>query len=238
MRNVKTGFTLVLISLYLLAISTLLTLAIDQAILLTNLYRVSASPGPATDFGGSNPGLNSDLLILAVVAAILLFLVRWRLRRLVPVSIVAVLLIVVLNLYSGRHLLPQLFIEPTPASLTAQYSQALAANDLEAAMRLTDRSEACETIMRHVFREDRAKLQQRLTDDRPEVSIQDISIKSVTTFYEKPVPQRVVLMQPAPSQLVTTKVEMENGQPVWLNLKMRYRPFWGARYICGQEIDD
>lgn len=237
MKHLRTGLTLVLISVYLLAISVLLTMAIDQAILLTRLYRVSASPGPVTGFGRLAPSFSNDLLILAIVAAILFLLVRGRLRRLWPVSIGALLLFVGLNLYSGRHLLPQLFIWPAPPSLASQYSQALATNDLDAALRLTDRSKACETIMGQVFQEHQAQLRQRLADDRFETGIQDTSVKSITTFYDKPISQGFTIMQPVPSQLATVMVEMKNDRTIWLNLKMRYRPFWGTRTICGQDID-
>ena len=227
-----------MIGAYLLVISALLTLAIDQAVLLIRLYRVSASPGPVTDFSSLRRlSFGSDLLILAVVAAILFLLVYRHHRKLLPVTFMAVLLFVALNLYSGRHLLLQLLIWPTPASLAEQYTQALAANDLEAALRLTDQTEACKTIMAQVFQVHRAQLQPWLADDRAEVSIQDVSVKGVATFYDKPIPQGFVMMQPGPSQLVTVVAEMENDQTFWLNLKMRYTPFWGTRFICGQDID-
>jgi len=238
MRNIKTGLTLLLISVYLLAMSVLLTLAIDQAILLTRLYRVSVSPGPVTDFGSLNPGFGSDLLILAAVAAVLFLLVRWRLRRLLPVSIIALLLFVALNLYSGRHPLPQLFIWPTPPTLAAHYAHALAANDLEAARRLTDGSEACRAIVGQAFQGHQAQLRSGQASDQLGMNIKNTSVKGVTTFYDKPVARRFGLMQPVPSQLVTVMAEMENGQTIWLNLKMRYTSFWGTRYICGREIDE
>ena len=158
MKHVKIGLTLVLTSLYLLAISALLTLAIDQAILLTRLYRVSTAPGPALDFGNPNPGFGTELLILAGVAVILFSLVRNRPGRLWPVSIVAALLFVALNLYSGRHLLPQLLIRPTLPVLAEKYSQAMVANDVAAASRLTDQSVECETAIEQLFQEHQAQL--------------------------------------------------------------------------------
>jgi hypothetical protein len=239
MRNYRTGLIWILTGIYLLIMAVLLTLAIDQAYFLVSLYRVSASPGPVTDFSNLRRlSFGRDLLILAVVAAILFLLVRRHLRRLLPISMIAILIFMVLNLYSGRHVLPQLLIWPAPDVLVEQYAQALAANDLEAALHLTDGSEACQTIMGPIFQAHQAQFQQRLADDRPEMSIKNISVKSITTFYEKPVSQGFVLMQPGPSQLVTVMAEMENGQTIWLNLKLRYTPFWGTRYICGQDIDD
>jgi hypothetical protein len=92
--------------------------------------------------------------------------------------------------------------------------------------------------MAQVFQEHRAQIRQRLVADRPQVRIRGTSVKSVTTFYDKPVPRRLAMMQPVPGQLVTAVTETKNGQSLWLNLKMAYRPFWGPRYICGQAIDD
>jgi hypothetical protein len=237
MKNYKTVLISVLISIYLLAISAFLTLAINQAILLTRLYGVSVSPGPATDFSNlTRLSFSNELLVLAILAVIFFVLVFRHPRRLLPLSIIAVLLFVALNLYSGRHLLPQLLIWPTPGSLAEQYTRALAADDLETALRLTDGSEACEAIMEQVFQAHRAKLQQRIGDDQPETGIKSISLKRITTFYEKPVPQKFVVMQPVPSQRVSTMTEMENGKSIWLSLKMRYTPIFGTRYICGQDI--
>lgn len=238
MRNYKTGLIWILTVIYLLIIAALLTLAIDQAYLLVSLYRISVAPGPVTNFSSLRRfSFRSDLLILVTVAFILLLLVRRHLRRLLPVSIIVGLIFVTLNLYSGRHVLPQLLIWPTPSSLSKQYVQALAANDLEAALRLTDGSEACETIMKQAFQNHQAQLKRRTDSAGLETNIQDISGRSITTFYDKPVPQEFVMMQPIPSQLVTVMAEMENGQTIWLNLKLRYTPFWGTRYICGQDIN-
>jgi hypothetical protein len=237
MKNYRTILISALISAYLLAISALLTLAIDQAVSLTRLYGVSASPGPVTDFSNLRRlSFSNELLILVILAVISFVLVFRHPRRLLPLSITAVLLFVALNLCSGRHLLLQILIWPTPGSLVEQYTWALAADDLEAALRLTDGSEACEAIIEQVFQEHRAKLRQRIGDDQPETGIKNISLKRITTFYEKPVPQRFLMMQPVPSQRVSTLTEMENGKNIWLSLKMRYTPFFGTRYICGQDI--
>jgi hypothetical protein len=214
-----------------------LTLAIDQAVSLTRLYGVSASPGPVTDFSNLRRlSVSHELLILAILAVIFFVLVFRHPRRLLPLSIIAALLFVALNLYSGRHLLPQLLIWPTPGWLAEEYTRALVADDLEAASRLTDGSEACEAITEQVFQTHRAKLQQRTGDDQPATGFKNISLKRITTFYEKPVPQRFLVMQPVPSQHVSTLTEMENGKSIWLSLKMRYTPFFGTRYICGQDM--
>lgn len=57
------------------------------------------------------------------------------------------------------------------------------------------------------------------------------------TYYEEPVPKRGIL-QPVPTHLVRLMVRTERGQLAWLvGLKLRYKPFLGARYICGQGMD-
>jgi len=86
-----------------------------------------------------------------VTAAVLFALVSRRPRTLLAVSLLALLAFVGLNLYSGRHVLPQVLIWPTPVSLAEQYTQALAADDLGAALRLTDRSDGCTRIMPQAF---------------------------------------------------------------------------------------
>jgi hypothetical protein len=185
---------------------------------------------PGTLFG-------NDALILVSVAAILFLIVFRRPRRTLPLSIVAVLIFVGLNLYSGRHVLPQLLIWPSPASLSEQYAQALAADDLEAALRLADGSDDCKSRVKKAFQDHRARLTQTLGDESIEPGIRDANVKSFATFYEKPVPQRSAIMQPVPQHLATVMAETENGRTVWLNLKMSYRPFLGSRYICGAGID-
>ena len=200
----------------------------------------SAAPSSAT--GASNllrPStlFGNDALILVSVAAILFLIVFRRPRGLLPLSIIAVLIFVGLNLYSGRHVLPQLLIWPSPVSLSEQYVQALAADDLEAALRLTGGSDACKTRMKQAFQDHQARLTQRLGDGRRELGIQETSVKSLVTFYDKPVPQGFVLMQPVPKHLATIMAETENGGASWLSLKMSYKPFLGTRYICGKDID-
>jgi len=91
--------------------------------------------------------------------------------------------------------------------------------------------------MAQVFQTHQAQLTQKVGNDRAEMGIRSVSVKNTTTFYNKPVPQDFIIMQPVPSRLVTVMVEMENGKTMWLNLKMGYAPFWGMRHLCGQDID-
>jgi hypothetical protein len=237
MRNYKTVLYWILTGIFLVVVSGFLTLAIDQAILLTRLYDVSAFPGPVTDYSQLR-GLSfgSELSILAILAAILFVPVRGRPRRLLPVSIVAILIFVALNLYSGRHVLPRVLVWPSPVPLSERYVQALAENDLEAALRLTDRSPECEALMGEVLQDDQARVKQILGDDGDKLNIRDASVMRFTTFYDKPFPQGLGILQPVPQQLVTVMVETEKGSPIWLSLKMSYGPFIGTRYICGGEI--
>jgi len=239
-RSYRAGLILALSGIFILVVSALLTLAIDQARSLVSLYTVSVSPPRATgvrNLWRLNTSLGSDVLILAIVAALLFILVFRHPRRLGPVSIVAGLAFIALNLFSGRHILPQLLVWPTPISISEQYVQALAASDLETALRLTDGSEECNTIMAQAFQEDQARLKQRIGDNLKEANIRDIFIPSIMTFYDKPLPQGVVIMQPVPKQLTTVTAKTENGETIWLSLKMSYSPYLGTRYICGGDID-
>jgi hypothetical protein len=239
-RKYRTGLMLALTGSCILVVSAFLTLAIDQARNLISLYTVSVSPPRATgvrNLWRLNASLSSDVLILAIVAAVLFILVFRHPRRLAPVSIVAALALIALNLFSGRHVLPQLLVWPTPISISEQYVRALAANDLDAALRLTNGSEECRTIMAQEFQDDQARLKQRIGGNLKESNIRDIFIPSITTFYDKPLPRGFVIMQPVPKQLATIMVKTENGGTIWLNLKMSYSPFLGTRYICGGHID-
>lgn len=239
-ERLKAGLILVLTGISVLVITACLTLAVKQARILISLYAASAAPSSAT--GVSNllrPStlFGNDALILVSVAAILFLIVFRRPRRLLPLSIISVLIFVGLNLYSGRHVLPQLLIWPSPVSLSEQYAQALAADDLEAALRLADGSDSCQRRVREAFQDHRARLTQRLGDERHVPDIRDTNVMSFATFYDKPVPQRTAIMQPVPQHLATIMAETENGRTIWLNLKMSYRPLLGTRYICGAGID-
>ncbi len=239
-RKCRTGLVLTLTGIGILVVSALLTLAIGQARNLVGLYSVSVSPPRATgvrNLWRLNTSLSSDVLILAIVVVLLFILVFRHPRRLGPVSIVAGLAFIGLNLFSGRHILPQLLVWPSPVSLSEQYVQALAADDLEAALQLTDGSDKCERVMAQAFQEDRSRLKQTIGDDLKEANIRDIFVPSIKTFYDKPLPQGFVIMQPAPKQLTTVMAKTENGETIWLNLKMSHSPYLGTRYICGGDVD-
>jgi hypothetical protein len=239
-RGYRPGSNYVLIGGYLLVVAGFLSLAIHQAIRLVSLYRVSADPSSRVGVSRLqrlSVGVGDDVLILAFVAAVLFILVFRHPRRLLPISIIAALVFFGLTLYSGRHVLPQLLIQPSPVSLSEQYVEALTAEDLEAALRLTDGSDVCETIMVQVFQDHQARLTQSLGAKRRQSDIQGTNVMSIRTFYDKPVPQGFVLMQPVPTNLATLMVETKNGGVIWLSLKMSYQPFLGGRYICGKGID-
>ena len=133
--------------------------------------------------------------------------------------------------------------EPAPArrvvvpkrSIAARESS-LAENDVVAALRLTDRSPECEALLAEVFQDDEARVKQILGEDGDKLDIRDASVMRFVTFYDKPLPQDLAILQPVPQQLVTIMVETEKGNPVWLGLKMSYGPYFGTRYICGGEI--
>lgn len=236
--SVKKGLRFVFVGVLLFAVSLGLALAVDQAISLVTLRVVSASSGPeGTDLMKVGLWLGNDLLLLGVVTALLFYLVFVRSGRLLPVIITAAVIFVALNLFSGRHLLPQLLVTPTPAALAEQYVLALSHNDLEAALRLTDQSEQCDALVAEQFRAHRERLIQSVGHHSAQPNIRAVTVKSLTTFYEKPVPQGFVLLPPVPKQLVTVVAETESARTLWLNLRMSYQPIVGRRYVCGEEID-
>jgi len=88
-----------------------------------------------------------------------------------------------------------------------------------------------------VFQDHRALLKQTVGDALQDSSIRDIFIASIRTFYDKPLPEGFVIMQPVPKQLAIIRAKVESDRTIWLNLKMGYRPFLGTRYICGKDTD-
>lgn len=237
----RRAITWVLMGLSLLLTAGFLTLAIDQAIRLAGLYSASASGGDPSRTGWpwklvAGPG--NELLMAVVIATVLFLIVCRRPRRLAVTSIIALVLFFGLNLLSGRHLLPRVLVWPTPVALSERYVDALAASDLDAALRLTDRSEKCEAIMREVFETHQTQFRQRLGEAWSETRGRSTSVKAVTTFYDKPLPQQIVPFPlPVPQELATVVVATDNGKTMWLDLKESYEPFLGTRYICGQGID-
>jgi hypothetical protein len=219
-EKLKTGIRLTLLCVYLLVVSALLVLAVEQTI---RLLRLQAAPVP-TRLG---LGLTGEMLVSVVTAAVLFALVFRRPRRLLAVSLLALLAFVGLNLYSGRHVLPQVLIWPTPVSLAERYTQALAADDLDAALRLTDRSDSCTRIMSQAFRDHQARLMQTLGEDWKEVGMTTVSVNGITTVYEDHFPY----------QLATVRVETEGDRSAWLTVQMQYGPFLGTRYICGKKLN-
>jgi hypothetical protein len=242
--KLKKGFVYLLIAGWFLLLSALLMLAIDQALTLSHLYAASISAGPASDpstVTGPRVGFWVYPLAAVVLASLPLLVARRHLRRLLLASALMLLAFAGLNLYSGRHLLPQLLAWPWPwpwpSALLQEYAQALAADDLEAALRLTDGSDQCRQAVTEVFSDHQSQLRQKLGADWQEAGLHASPHRSIMTYYEEPVPSRGIL-QPVPTQLVRLLVRRERGNLAWLvGLKVRYKPFLGARYFCGQGLD-
>lgn len=238
--KLKTGLKYALIVIWFLFLSALLMLAIDQALTLRSLYAASISPGPASDpsaLAGPRIDLWIYALAAAILASVLFAVVRRHRRRFLPASVLLLLAFAALNLYSGRHLLPQVLVPPLPSALLEEYTQALAADDLEAALRLTDRSQGCTQAMKEAFSEHQAQLRERLGADWQQAGLHSSPHRSIMTYYEKPVPTGGFL-QPVPTQLVRLLVRTEGGKLAWLvGHKLHYKPFLGARYLCGQGMD-
>jgi hypothetical protein len=239
--KLKKGFAYLLIGGSFLLLSALLMLAIQQALRLSRLYAASISPGPASDLNalaGPRIGIGTYALTAAIVASVLLVVVRRHPRRLLLASALMLVAFATLNLYSGRHLMTQVLVWPWPQVLLERYAQALAADDLQAALSLTDGSRDCTQAVKQAYTEHQALLEQRLGAGWKEEGIYYSPHRSIMTYYVKPLPSRGIL-QPIPTQLVRLLVRRnERSELAWLvGLKVRYKPFLRARYICGQGLD-
>jgi hypothetical protein len=212
------GTKYVLMAAFLLVISALLLLAANHV---GRFYRPMRTPLL------EQLGLLGIALVLLALAAILFAVVFRHPRRLLAVALLGIMAFVALNLVSGRHVLPQMLIWPSPRALSERYVQALAADDLEAALQLTYPSHECHQIMPQQFLEQQAQLAQRLGDGWSESGFRHSSAKRITIFHDDHMPQHLVHIQ----------VETEAGRTVWLTLRMRHKPLMGARYICGTGID-
>lgn len=238
--KLRAGLQYTLLGVWLLFLSALLMLAIDQALTLSHLYAASTSPGPAGDLSAlAGPRLNFWVYPLAatILASVLFVVVRRHPRRLLLASALMLLVFATLNLYSGRHLLPQVLVWPRPSVLLEKYTQALAADDLDAALRLADGSHECTQAVTQAYSEHQSLIRQRLGAGWQEAGVHSSPSRDVMTYYEDPVPRSGIL-QPVPTQLLRLLVRTERGELAWLvGLKLRYKPFLGARYICGQGVD-
>jgi hypothetical protein len=217
-QKLKKGTEYVLMGGFLLVVSALLLLAVSHV---GRFYRPMRTPLL------ERLGLAGIALALLALAAILFAIVFRHPRRLLAVSLLGILAFVVLNLVSGRHVLPEMLIWPSPRTLSERYVQALAADDLEAALQLTHPSHECHQIMTQQFLDQQAQLAERLGDGWSESGFRHSTAKRITILYDDHMPQ----------QLVHIQVETEAGRTVWLTLRMRYKPLKGARYICGTGID-
>jgi hypothetical protein len=120
-----------------------------------------------------------------------------------------------------------MLIWPSPRTLSERYVQALAADDLEAALQLTHPSHECHQIMTQQFLDQQAQLAERLGDGWLESGLRHSIAKRTTILYDDHIPQ----------QLVHIQVETRAGKTVGLTLRMRYQRLMGTRYICGTGID-
>jgi hypothetical protein len=202
----------------LLLVSALLLLAVNH---LCRFYRPLRTPLL------ERLGLPGIALVLLALAAILFAVVFRHPRRLLAVSLVGILAFGVLNLVSRRHVLPDVLIWPSPRALSEQYVQALAADDLEAALKLAHPSHECHQITTQQFLDQRAQLAESLGDGWSGSDYRHPTAKRITSFCDYQMPQQPVHVQ----------VETEAGTTAWLTLRMRYQPVMGARYMCGTVID-
>ena len=217
-QKLVNGTKYVLMAAFLLAIAALLLLAASQV---GRFYRPLRAPVL------ERLGLPGIALALLALAAILFAFVARHPRRLLAVGLLGLLAFVALNLASGRHVLPQALIWPSPSTLAERYVQALAANDLDAALQLAHPSHECHQLMIEQFSGQQAQLAQRLGDGWSESGYRQATAKRITFVTGGDLPQ----------QLVHVQVETEAGRTAWLTLSMRTKSLMGARTICGTGID-
>ncbi len=237
MQRLKNGLSYILAGFYILIISALLTVAIRQAIRLSSLYQAIVSPPPAGRLTGLQQlSLNfpNDLLVMVILVGLIFIVVFRRPRRLLSVSIGVILVAIILNFFSGQHIAPQFLIWPLPVSLSEQYVQALAADDLEMALALTDGSESCETRTQAAFQDHRALLQQKIGDGGG-TAVRNTTVRTMGIFYEQPIPDGINIPRPIPQERFTISAELEDGQTLWVTLTTGYNSFLGGRYICGED---
>lgn len=154
-----------------------------------------------------------------------------------PVSIGAGAIFFALNLYSGSHVLPQVLVPPSPPSLSEKYVLALVAGDREGALRLSGSSSECQAIMGEVFKEHQGAFTTGVGEGWEGIDFQEITVKSLQTFYEPTAQDGFRVLPPPPSQLAFVMAEMENGKTVWLELKMGTAPFLEGRQLCVDVLD-
>jgi hypothetical protein len=234
------GVGYLLIGGYLLLLSAILVLALHQAMGLVGLHSGWAALPLARSLSSqwwAGIGAGGYALGMVGIATILFILVLRRPRRLLLVTLVIILAVAGLDLYSARHVLPQVLIWPSPLSLSDQYLQALADEDPEAALRLTDRSDACTAIMTQVFQEDHNLLEERLGTGWQDNGLPKASVRSIATYFAPWPPEEVTVLQPVPQQLARIMVRTEDDKTAWLSLRMSHGPFLGRRYICGAGMD-
>jgi len=217
-QKLKNGIKHVLTGGFQLVVSALLLLAVSHV---GRFYRPMRTPLL------ERLGLPGIALALLALAAILFAIVFRHPRRLLAVSLLGILAFVVLNLVSGRHVLPEVLIWPSPRTLSERYVQALAADDLEAALQLTHPSHECHQIMTQQFLDQQALLAEGLGEGWSASGLRHSIAERTTMLYDDHMPQ----------QLVHIQVETESGRTVGLTLRMRYQRLMGRRYICGTGID-
>ena len=170
-QKLKMGIKYVLMGGFLLVISALLLLAVSHV---GRFYHPMRTPVL------ERLGLAGIALALLALASSLFAVVFRHPRRLLAVSLLGLLAFVVLNLVSGRHVLPEMLIWPSPRTLSERYVQALAADDLEAALQLTHPSHECHQIMTQQFLDQRAQLTGRFGYGWSEYDFRHSTAKRIT----------------------------------------------------------
>jgi hypothetical protein len=107
-----------------------------------------------------------------------------------------------------------------------------------AALDLSEQSVACLAATAAAFEDHKALLQQQLGATGDAAQLENVTVRSATWFYERPVPERYLFMLPVPSQLYAVAARFDGDRTVVFDLKTRHQPYFGPRHLCGQDMQD
>jgi len=240
LRRIGSLLGTIVTAVALIAATALLTLSLRETIRLQTLYAAStlADTTRIDRLRRWSIGVDRDALIFLVIITVLTVLVFRFWRRRLRIFSIALIIFAALNLTAARHLLPTWLIPPLAPALGQQYVHAVLTDNRVAALDLSEQSEVCLAATAAAFEDHRALLQRRLGATGDATQLEDVSVRSATWFYDQPVQGRYLFMLPVPSQLYAVSARFSEDRTVVFDLKTRHQPYFGPRYLCGQDMQD
>jgi len=219
----------ILSTAWVVIVAAFLSIAAGNFLRVYNLRRVQPDP-QITTFSGFRPGVPAEILIWMGATVVLFFLVHNQPQRILPLSLIAVVLFLAFNLFGARHILPLDLIPPRPAVLAEGYVEALLAGDPQKALQLSGPAEACQRATLAMYDAERL-----LIDEAPGAESQDYSLKlgSVQTFNGRSAPDALGISRVLPQQRLEVQVRRGAAEPLIFNLEFLHTPGIGLRTICG-----